>query len=243
MGSSEMFANLSLTAALFLGALHAFSPGHGKTVLAAYLVGSRGRIVDAVWLGMIVAVTHTFTVIILGVIIKLAYSAVMASVVESQSSGVEPMPVPGAKIMQLIAGVLVMAVGVWLIVGRGRTHTHTHGHDHEHHHHEDESHEGIWRTLLLGVSGGMVPCADGIALLLMAIAAGQTARGLTLVVAFSLGVAIVIIAIGIMVCKLASVAEHLLQRAGKWPQRLPIISGSLISLLGCYSVVRVLINL
>ena len=241
MGSSETFANLSLTAALFLGALHAFSPGHGKTVLAAYLVGSRGRVIHAIWLGLIIAITHTFTIIALGVIIKLAYSAIMASVAEAQPTGAGPIPVPGAKIMKIIAGVLIMAVGVWLIVGRGRIHTHAHGH--EHHHHEDESREGIWRTLMLGISGGIVPCAEGIALLLMAIAAGQMARGLALVVAFSVGVALVIIAIGIIVCKLTSVAEHLLQRTGKWVQRLPVISGSLILLLGCYSVVKVLITL
>ncbi len=240
MGPSQMFENLSLTAALFLGALHAFSPGHGKAVLAAYLIGSRGRVIHAIWLGLIIAITHTSTVILLGVIVKLAYSAIMTSVVEPQTPGAESLAVPGAKIMRLVAGVLIMAVGVWLILGKGRIHSHTH--DHEHHNHEDESHQGIWQMLLLGISGGIVPCAEGIALLLTAIAAGQTARGLALVVAFSLGVALVIVAIGIMVCQLTSVAEHLLQRTGKWVHRLPVISGSLISLLGCYSVVRVLMT-
>ena len=240
MGSSQMFSNLSLTAALFLGALHAFWPGHGKAVLAAYLIGSRGRVIHAIWVGLIIAITHTFTVIVLGFIIKLAYSAIAASAIQSQPTGAEPIPVPGAKIMRLVAGILIMMVGVWLIVGKGRIHTHTHGH--EHHHHEDESRQGIWQMLLLGISGGMVPCAEGIALLLMAIAEGQMARGLTLVVAFSLGVAIVIVTIGIIVCKLSSVAEHLLQRTGKWVHRLPVISGSLISLLGFYSVVRVLLT-
>ena len=236
MDSLQMFSNLSLTAALFLGALHAFWPGHGKAVLAAFLIGSRGRVIHAIWLGLIIAITHTFTIIALGIIVKLAYGAIMTSVVQPQPSGAEPIPVPGAKIMRLIAGGLIMMVGIWLIIGRKRIHSH------EHHDHEAEHHQGIWQILLLGISGGMVPCPEGMALLLMAIAAGQTGRGLTLVLAFSLGVAIVIVTIGIMVCKLTSIAEHLFQRTGKWVHGLPVISGSLIVILGCYSVVRVLIT-
>lgn len=243
MGSLEMFSNLSLTAALFLGALHAFWPGHGKAILAAFLIGSRGRVIHAIWLGLIIAITHTFTIIALGIIVKLAYGAIMTAVAQPQTPDAEPITVPGAKIMQLIAGALIIIVGIWLIMGRNRIHSHGHHDHHDHHDHEAEDHQGMWRILLLGISGGMVPCAEGMALLLMAIAAGQTGRGLALVLAFSLGVAIVIITIGIMVCKLTSVAEHLFQRTGKWVHRLPVISGSLIVILGCYSVVRVLITL
>jgi len=237
------YSSISLSAAFFLGALHAFSPGHGKTVLAAYLVGTRGRVIDAIWLGLVTAVTHTFTVVILGVIIKVAYSAIMAAITQPQSPDAESIPVPGAKIIQLIAGVLILAVGIWLILGRKRGHVHEHNGTHDHHTPENRDRKGIWQLLLLGMSGGMVPCAEGIALLLMAVAAGQTGRGLTLVIFFSLGVALVIITIAIIVCKLSSLAENLLRRTGKWAARLPVITGFIISTLGIYSIIKVLIGL
>jgi len=231
------YSNISLTIAFFLGALHAFWPGHGKAVLAAYLVGSRGRVMEAIWLGLIVSITHTFAVIILAVVIKIAYGAVMTAVVQPPAPGAEPIPVPGAKIIQLVAGALILGVGIWLIMGRRRIV----GHDH--HNHNGEHRHGPWQLLILGISGGMVPCAEGIALLLVAIAAGQTGRGLTLVVAFSLGIAVTIVTIAIIVCKLTSLAEQLLQRTGKWVTKLPVISGVLISLLGCYSIVKVVVTL
>jgi nickel/cobalt exporter len=232
------YSDISLTAAFFLGALHAFWPGHGKAVLAAYLVGTRGRIVDAIGLGLLIAITHTFTVIVLGVIIKIAYSKVMAAVVQPGPPDSEPIPVPGAKIIQLVAGVLILGVGIWLILG-GKRIT---GHEHEHHHHHHDEHKhGLWQILVLGISGGMVPCAEGIALLLMAVAAGQTGRGLVLVLAFSSGIALTIVSIGIVITRLTSLAEHLIHRTGKWVNKLPILSGSIISILGLYSIVKVLI--
>ena len=185
--------------------------------------------------------------IILGVIIKVAYGAIMTAVTQPQTSDAEPIPIPGAKIIQLIAGVIIMVVGIWLIMRRRKTHTHEH-HNHEHHSHEHDSLEskerqGFWQLLLLGMSGGIVPCAEGIALLLVAIAAGQTGRGLNLVIFFSLGVAVTIISIAVIICKLSSLAENLLQRTGKWTARLPVISGFIISALGLYSIVKVLISL
>jgi len=231
------YGNIDLSAAFFLGALHAFWPGHGKAVLAAYLVGTRGRVIDAIWLGLTIAITHTFTVVILGVIIKVAYGAIMTAVVQPQPPDAPPIPIPGAKIIQLVAGALIMAVGIWLVMSRKRVFTH------EHYSPDDKDRQGIWRILLLGMSGGMIPCAEGIALLLVAVAAGQTGRGLTLVLMFSSGVAVTIIAIAVIICKLTSLAENLLQRTGKWVAKLPVISGTAISLLGLYSIVKVLIGL
>ena len=232
-----MYPDVSLTIAFFLGALHAFWPGHGKAVLAAYLVGSRGRVLDAIWLGLAVTITHTLSVIILAVVIRVAFGAMMAAVVQPPTPDAAPIPVPGASIIQLVASVMILAVGVWLVFGQKRTG------DHEHHNHHDERHQNIWQLLVLGVSGGIVPCAEGIALLLVAASSGQTGRGLTLVAAFSSGIALTMITIGIMVCKLTSLAEHLLHGMGKWRSRLPIVSGILISLLGGYSIIKAVIAL
>jgi len=232
------YSDISLAIAFFIGAFHAFWPGHGKALLAAYLVGSRGRVIDAIWLGLVVALAHTFSVIILGIIIKVSYSAVMAAVVrQQQTSNPEPIPVPGIKIIQLVAGVLILAVGIWLIINRRKIIAH------QHYSLSGMSREGIWQIIALGVLGGMIPCAEGIALLLVAVSNGQTGRGLTLVLAFSAGVALTIVTIAVIICKLTSVAEALLRRTGKWVDKLPLVSGSLITLLGCYSIVRVLVTL
>jgi len=231
------YSNISLTVAFFLGALHAFWPGHGKAVLAAYLVGVRGRVVDAIWLGLLIAVTHTLSVIVLGIVIKVAYGAVMEAVLQPPSPDAKPVPVPGAKVIQLVAGVLILGVGIWLIIGRKRIV------GHEHYNPDEKRGWGFWQLLLLGISGGIVPCAEGIALLLVAVAGGQTNKGLFLVLAFSSGIALTIVTIGIMISKLTSLAEHLLQRTGEWVNRLPILSGILISILGCYSIIKAVIAL
>jgi ABC-type nickel/cobalt efflux system permease component RcnA len=232
-----VYSNISLTMAFFLGALHAFWPGHGKAVMAAYLVGSRGRVIDAIWLGIIIAVTHTFSVIALGILIKIAYGAVMEAVIRQQNDpNAEPIPIPGAKIMQLVAGFLILGVGIWLIISRKRFI------EHQHISPDRISRQGTLQFIILGISGGMIPCAEGIALLLLAIAAGQIGRGLTLVIAFSSGVAIIIVSIGIIISKLTVIAENLLKKTGQWVTKLPILSGLLISSMGLYSIVRVLMN-
>lgn len=230
-----MYPDVSLTIAFFLGVLHAFQPGHGKALIAAYLVGSRGRVLDAIWLGLVLTITHTLGVIILGVIIKIAYGAVMTAVVQPSPDAV-PILVPGSKIIRLIAGTLILGVGIWIILNRNRILTHEH-------YSPDNKNYGMWQLLLLGISGGMIPCAEGIGLLLTAIANGQAGKGLILVLAFSTGVALVIVTIGIIICKLTSIAERILQKTGRWITKLPILSGSIIAILGCYTIIKVLISL
>ena len=162
----------------------------------------------------------------------------MAAVVrQQQTSSPESIPVPGIKIIQLVAGVLILAVGIWLIINRRRIIAH------QHYSLSGMNREGIWQIIALGVLGGMIPCAEGIALLLVAVSNGQTGRGLTLVLAFSAGVALTIVTIAVIICKLTSVAEALLRKTGKWVDKLPLVSGSLIALLGCYSIIRVLVTL
>ena len=132
---------------------------------------------------------------------------------------------------------LILGVGIWLIMSRKRIIAH------QHYSLDRVRGQSIWQIIILGVLGGMIPCAEGIALLLVAVSNGQTGRGLTLVLVFSAGVALTIVTIAIIICKLTSVAETLLQKAGKWVDKLPILSGSLITLLGCYSIIKVLVTL
>jgi len=125
---------VGLAVAFFLGCGHALSPGHGKTVVAAYLVGSKGRIRDAVFLGTVVTATHTSVVILLGVITL------------SLSQYVLPEKI--YPYLAFTSGALIVGLGFWMLVIRlrammGGGHTHGHGHaDHDHHHHDHDHAHG-----------------------------------------------------------------------------------------------------
>ena len=117
--------------AIALGALHAFEPGHGKTIIAAYMIGTRGRAIDGILPGLIVTFSHTFSVIILGIIAKL----LSQSYSEDQLHGW----------IGLFSAVLILAVGLWMLrqrlSGHGHTHTHLFGKGHDHGHSHSHSHE------------------------------------------------------------------------------------------------------
>jgi nickel/cobalt exporter len=128
---------VALLFALVLGAMHALSPGHGKTIVGAYLIGSRGTPRHALFLGVIVTVTHTLGVFLLG----------FATLVASRFIVPERL----FPILSLISGLLVLGMGIFLLVQRARaarerihgrsSHNHAHEHhSHEHHDHNSHSH-------------------------------------------------------------------------------------------------------
>ena len=219
---------LFLLVAAGLGGLHALSPGHGKTLVAAYLVGSRGTLRHAFILGLIVTVTHTAGIFVLGLITLFASRYLLPETLYPW--------------LTAASGLVIAQVGLFRLFGRGghhhhehhRAHEHSHshehahddGHEHEHSHghvhsHHEHKHEHehnhlpppgepiTWRSLLaLGVSGGMVPCPSALVVLLSAVALHQIGFGLLLIVAFSIGLAGVLIAIGIAVVR----AHHFLNQ-------------------------------
>jgi ABC-type nickel/cobalt efflux system permease component RcnA len=201
---------IALAIAFGLGVVHALSPGHGKTIMAAYLVGGRGSTRQAIGLGLAVAVSHTLGVMALAVI-TIAASSVLP-------------PERLYPILGLASGALVVVIGASLLWSRLRAlwaevgHGHEHGHDHGHSHDSDHGHphpharphphghdhdapaaDGIsWRGLIaLGLSGGLVPSASALILLLGSIAAGLPAYGLVLVAVFGLGMAVVLGGLGL----------------------------------------------
>src|SRR5439155_12493482 len=139
---------LLLLAAFGWGALHALSPGHGKAMVAAYLVGTRGTARDAVVLGATVTVTHTSGVFALG-LVTLALSAYV-------------LPEDLYPWLNLVSALLVLGVGAAVLRSRRRAavHHHQHHHDHDHDHdHDDLSAKGI---LAMGASAGIIPCPSAL---------------------------------------------------------------------------------
>jgi ABC-type nickel/cobalt efflux system permease component RcnA len=182
-----------LLAALGWGALHALSPGHGKAMVAAYLVGTRGTACDAVALGAVVTVTHTIGVFALG-LVTLALSAYVV-------------PEDLYPWLNLASGLLVLLVGAGVLRSRLRRRGH-HAHHHHHHHDHDHHHDHPTRrgVLAMGASAGLIPCPSALVVLLAAIAQAQVALGLALIVAFSLGLAATLTALGLAVVWAGGVA-------------------------------------
>jgi nickel/cobalt transporter (NicO) family protein len=194
-----------LTAAA-LGAGHALTPGHGKTLMAAYLVGTRGSPRHALGLGISVSVSHTAGILALAAIVVAAADVLPPDVV--------------VRWAPLVAAVSIVAIGGWMLIGEVRRrraaggqdhdrHEHghedadDHGHDHGHGHGHDHSHAMpgstiSWRSLfLLGLAGGLIPSTSALLILLGSVAAGRPAFGFILVVAFGLGMAAVMSGVGL----------------------------------------------
>jgi ABC-type nickel/cobalt efflux system permease component RcnA len=268
---------IGMIVAFGLGAVHALSPGHGKTIVAAYLVGTRGTPGHAIFLGAMVTFTHTISVFLLGLATLFLSRYVLPEKI---------FPVLG-----VISGVSIVWIGAILLYQRIRAarqfaehhhhdhaptdghthahkhehahaHTHAHGHTHEHthedhtHDHPHEPHEhhhgglvhdhgdghvhshmpdevSLASLIALGASGGLVPCPSALVLLLSAIALGRVGLGLILLVAFSLGLAGVLMAIGLLVLY----AKHLLpdsRRSAAHPafRLLPVASAAVIVCIG-----------
>jgi nickel/cobalt exporter len=182
---------LLLLAAFGWGALHALSPGHGKTVVAAYLIGTRGRPRDAVVLGLTVTVTHTIGVFALG----------LATLALSQYV----LPEDLYPWLRLVSGLMVLGVGIAVLRARAqRAHTHSHAHPHPHGHSHPHDHDhGIGRRgiLAMGASAGLIPCPSALVVLLGAIAQHEVGYGLLLIVAFSAGLAATLTVLGVLVVK------------------------------------------
>jgi nickel/cobalt exporter len=217
------FVLLSLLVAMFWGAAHALSPGHGKSIVAAYLVGSRGTARHAVFLGLTVTVTHTIGVFALG-LVTLSLSELI-------------LPDRLFPWLNLVSALLIVAVGVSVLRWRVREWRRPVGHNHQHHEHD---HALSGRRLLgVGISGGIVPCPTALVVLLAAIALHRVGYGLVLILAFSLGLAAAMTTVGI----LAVSAKRVFRRIdfdGGLVRLLPALSALVVLGLGLAMTVRAL---
>ena len=217
---------LAVLLSLVLGAAHAALPGHGKTVIAAYLAGRAGTPRDALVVGATVTLTHTAGVLVLGLLIS-ATSAV-AGGAALRWSGV-------------VSGLLVAVIGVGLLraslrerrpalVGHGHGHRPGHGHGHGH---------GVGRTGLigLGVAGGLVPSPSALVVLLGAVALGRTWFGVLLVLGYGLGMAATLTAVGLLLVRLRDRLVSVERLRDRFTA-LPVITAALVLLVGVGLVLR-----
>jgi ABC-type nickel/cobalt efflux system permease component RcnA len=223
----------SLLLAAFWGAAHALTPGHGKAMVAAYLVGTKGTARHAFVLGGTVTVAHTAGVFALG-FVTLGLSAFVV-------------PEQLYPWLTLVSGVLVVVVGASVLRQRLRArHSpahHHHGHDHhhdDHDHHHDDHHALTSKGILgVGIAAGLLPCPSALVVLLSAIALHRIGLGLAFIVAFSLGLAATITGIG-LVAVLARRTFGRISLDGRFMRTLPALSAALILTVGLVITARAL---
>lgn len=216
LGAGMLLAGMAV--AFVLGGMHALSPGHGKTIVAAYLVGSRSTAKHAVLLGLMVTFTHTVTVFLLGFATLFLSRFVM--------------PERIYPLLGTVSGLAIVWVGATLFMHRLRA-ARRHRNTHHHHHDVPEGEVSVASLMALGASGGLVPCPSALVLLLSSVALGRIAIGLTLLVAFSTGLAVVLMAIGMA----AVYTRHLLPDSEKTAHSaafryIPVVSAAVIACFG-----------
>jgi ABC-type nickel/cobalt efflux system permease component RcnA len=223
---TPLFALTALLAAVVLGGMHALAPGHGKTVMAALVVGRGGSGRQALALAGTVAVTHTIGVLTLGVVLTVTQVAA---------------PERLYPILGVASGLLFAAVGGLLLRRAlqqrrsGRAHGHDHDHGHDHHH----DHAGLtWKSLIApGLAGGLLPSPSAVLVLLGGIAVGRAWFGVGLVMAYGVGLAAVLVGAGVLLVRAQRRLAGRAQRPDAARMRrlmgaLPLVTASAILVLG-----------
>ena len=248
-GLSPLVLIVSLVTALGLGAAHALTPGHGKTLMAAYLVGTRGRPLHAVGLGLAVSIAHTIGILALAAVVVGGQGLLPAEAVN--------------RVAPVVAAVAIAAVGFWMLVGElgrrrrrpGARGDHAHvdeGTDEPHEH----SHGGIrhshlppagstvsWRSLgALGLAGGLNPSTSALFILLVSIDVGRPAFGFVLVAVFGLGMALVMTGVGLAIVLARDRVDRLASRPSldRLTNLAPLGAAALVLALGVYLTAQAL---
>jgi ABC-type nickel/cobalt efflux system permease component RcnA len=252
---SGLGLGLMLLLAAAFGMAHAFTPGHGKTMVAAYLVGERGTVWHAVVLGLVATAAHTGSVIALATAVYFLYG-------NAPPEGIQAW-------ITLVGGLVIAGVGLWLLLQRvrgradhvhltgghhhhhhhGHDHSHTHDHTHDHDHSHDRGHDhhhhaspavaktgfGWVRVILLGLGGGAIPCYDAVLMFLVALNLGRVGLAIPLLFAFSTGLAAVLIALGVGVVYANRAGGRRFGEA-RWFRYLPVVSAAVLMALGLWFV-------
>lgn len=251
---------LYLPTAFVLGLLHGLEPGHSKTMMAAFIVATRGTVKQAILLSLSATVSHTAVVWIVA-LGGLAY-------------GQHWLAATNESWLELASAVLVVVVGLWMLLARlhqahrhhdhdddhHHDHSHDHGRDHDHdHHHHGDAHAAAHarqiaartdgksvttgQVILFGLTGGLVPCAAAITVLLLCLQTHRILLGAMLVLSFSVGLATTLMGSAVAAAwGLARVGRHLPKLDGL-AQRAPYAASAITLAIGAYLAVAALAHL
>jgi nickel/cobalt exporter len=249
------FALVGLLIAAAFGALHALTPGHGKTLVTAYLVGGNARIRDAFALGGIVTLTHTSSVFAIGVVTLVIARAwtpyqILPWLELTTSVGIIVLGLALARDRFSLARIENGRPRRSTSPARSSTlHEHEDGTVHAHrwfgahgHSHQVHGARSPRALVLIGISGGMLPCPDALAILLFAVAAGHVLIGLLIILSFSAGLALVLIGLGVLVTT-TGVVERIAGRVGGAPllgRWIPTCSALMMVAAGAAALARAL---
>jgi nickel/cobalt exporter len=226
-------APLALAAmALVLGALHGLEPGHSKTMMAAFIIAVRGTVGQAVLLGLAAAVSHTVIVWVLALLALRFGETLIGARLESW--------------FMVASGVLVVLIGLWMAArtwwsrrhaAHHRRHAqsaapaeaaHARAHAREIESRFAEGRTTAGQTILFGLTGGLIPCSAAITLLLLCLHIDRFWMGVGLVGAFSVGLAVSLVAVGVAAALGLRVAAARTGRFDRWLARAPYVSAVLI---------------
>lgn len=247
-----------IPSAILLGALHGLEPGHSKTMMAAFIIAIKGTIKQAVMLGLAATISHP------AVVWLIAFGGMVVSKRFTAQSAEPWLQLISAVIIISTAFWMFWRTWHgernWLENMHEHDHEHHH-HDHEdhhdhghHHHHEHGEYQDAharahandikrrfdgrevtnWQILLFGLTGGLIPCPAAITVLLICIQLKALTLGATLVVSFSIGLALTLVTVGV------GAAISVQQVAKRWSgfntlaKRAPYFSSLLIGLVGVY---------
>jgi ABC-type nickel/cobalt efflux system permease component RcnA len=231
------FPVIAILVAFLLGGLHALAPGHNKVLTGSYLVGAGGRVRHAIFIGIATALSHTITVIIIGTLALSTRGQILTTLY--------------LRWLGLPSGLVVVGLGVLLLtrlLGNRQAHGHSHDGDHAHDHSHDplhgHSHTHTMPTKLtlgglvaLALVHGVVPTTDALAVLLVALSLNQAVLGIALIIAYSLGIALVMSAVGILFIRSHELLATRFERLTRW---MPVIAAVLVVLFGLSILIRAL---
>lgn len=206
---------LFVISAFILGALHALEPGHGKSVMAVFVMGTNAGIKDASLLGLTVVFSHVIVVVLIGI----------AAIFMLRTLNLDATH----EIMSLIGGIILIGAGFWMI--------RKYYHPHHHHEHSIDTKKGV---IAIGLSTGLIPCPAALAVLLFSIANNQIYSGLSYVLVFSAGLAISITLLSVLFVKGRGFIQSYM--SNKTINKIPVLSGSIIITIGILTLSQPIIE-
>lgn len=230
---------LFVPSAIALGALHGLEPGHSKTMMAAFIIAVRGTVAQAVLLGLCATVSHTAVV----------WAVALLGLYFGQNTDV----LASEPYFQLLSGALIIATAIWMAwrVQKSNHHHHHHTHDHDHDHEaatdaHAQAHAEQIRTrfsgqqvthgqiAIFGLTGGLIPCPASITVLLLCLQLKQFALGAALVLSFSVGLALTMVASGALAALSVRHATKAWSGFGAFAEKAPYLSSALMLVVGAY---------